>query len=205
MEPIPDTGGGISGFLAWLLWHVYVYFPFSGTWDWLVLIVVLALVTRLLAVAPAWRLGKWATNQQNLLPNMVFPLSNVFTQTGVMFFLVWFFNTGAGRTFITEQGWFGSSSPLWLLWFSGVTLCLVIPVFLDIVGKLASAEPTIEDVPSAFVTSSIGHAVAVIGAHLFYWYWSVGALALMWVFTLVDMVVVIGLCCWIGMREEMRT
>jgi hypothetical protein len=36
MQPIPDTRGGVSGFLAYLLWQVYRHFPLAGTWDWLV-------------------------------------------------------------------------------------------------------------------------------------------------------------------------
>ncbi len=32
MEPTPPTHGGLSGFLAYVLWHLYQVFPFRGAW-----------------------------------------------------------------------------------------------------------------------------------------------------------------------------
>ena len=56
MQEIPDTGGGLSGFIAWLLWQVYQYFPFEGTWDWLLLIIFLAILVRCIMIPVWWRI-----------------------------------------------------------------------------------------------------------------------------------------------------
>ncbi len=56
MEPIPDTGGGISGFLARLIWDVNRYFPLSGMWDWLVLIMLISLAILVARLSFLWRL-----------------------------------------------------------------------------------------------------------------------------------------------------
>ena len=62
MQEIPDAGGGVAGFIAWLLWRVYVYFPFEGTWDWLVLFIFLAALTRVGAIPSSRKLIQWVTS-----------------------------------------------------------------------------------------------------------------------------------------------
>ena len=47
---------------------------------------------------------------------------------------------------------------------------------------------------------SFFHALAVLAAHLFYWYWCIASLIVMWVFSLVDWVALFGLTLWIGIR-----
>ncbi len=32
MQPIPDTGGGLSGFLTYVLWWLYQLYPFREAW-----------------------------------------------------------------------------------------------------------------------------------------------------------------------------
>jgi hypothetical protein len=44
MELIPDTGGGLSGYITHFLWYLYRRFPFLGSWDWVFLILLLAIV-----------------------------------------------------------------------------------------------------------------------------------------------------------------
>ena len=56
MEPIPDTGPGFSGFVADLVWHAYCYFPFEGTWDWLLLFILLAITVRAVHLPFLWKL-----------------------------------------------------------------------------------------------------------------------------------------------------
>ena len=92
MQEIPDTGGGLSGFIAWLLWQVYVYFPFEGTWDWLLLFIFLAVLTRVGAIPASWKVVEWLDDQA---PDLEFEavigciyLLNIITQTGVMFLLI---------------------------------------------------------------------------------------------------------------------
>ena len=55
MQPIPDTGGGLSGFIAQGLWYVYRYFPFHGTWDWLLLFFLLAATVHVLFLPHLWK------------------------------------------------------------------------------------------------------------------------------------------------------
>ncbi len=56
MEQIPDTGGGLSGFFAYLIWHAYRYFPFEGRWGWLLLVAILALAVRVAHLPFLWRI-----------------------------------------------------------------------------------------------------------------------------------------------------
>jgi hypothetical protein len=98
MQEIPDTGGGLAGFIAWLLWHVYVYFPFEGTWDWLVLIVFLAVLTRGIMIPVWWRLvmrpGQLPSSR-DLILNFVLAADLIWP-----WLVIWLFNTAGGRTFL---------------------------------------------------------------------------------------------------------
>ncbi len=51
MDPIPNTGGGISGFVAFLLWHVAAYLPFPRA-----LIFLLVLLIRVVHLPFLWRI-----------------------------------------------------------------------------------------------------------------------------------------------------
>ena len=207
MQEIPDTGGGLSGFIAWLLWQVYQYFPSQGRWDWLVLFVFLAVVTRSLALPSSWKLAQWLTSQGRV-PDERIPavyLHNLFAQTGVMFLFVWFFSTDAGHTFLAGRTWFGNVSLLQAsqsLWISGALFFVTGSVFFvgSVVLTAALGLPDSDELPFVFCFSSAVHAMAVVGAHVFYWHWSVASLILMWLFTAADWVAVIALVLWIARR-----
>ena len=98
MQEIPDTGGGLSGFIAWLLWQVYVYFPFEGTWDWLLLIVFLAVLARTLMIPVWWRVmkrpGLSSDDRGGILALVV--LGDLFWP----WLVIWLFNTSAGQTLV---------------------------------------------------------------------------------------------------------
>ena len=117
MPPIPDTGGGLSGFLAYALWHVYRYFPFSGTWDWLLLVFALAGLVRVLFLPYLWKgvradmkifsegrvLSGSEDSRQDVWP--------VLWDMACMWLLVWFFHTPAGRTFLEGRAWLSAAPP----------------------------------------------------------------------------------------------
>ena len=114
---IPDTGGGLSGFLASLLWHVYTYFPFQGTWDWLLLVFVLAVASHVVFLPYLWKavqadmkifsegkvLAEESGSNQGFWPFLF--------NTFCMWLLIWFFHTQAGRTLLEGREWLGSRAP----------------------------------------------------------------------------------------------
>ena len=138
MQPIPNTGGGFSGFLAHGLWHVYRHFPSPGRWDWLFLILCLAVVTRALFVPYVWKCVK--ADMANLRSRKISQANQsmvpVLWDIGLMWFLVWFFHGEAGRTLLEGRCGIGSALPSethrGLFW-----ACLVVCTFLPgIMGGL---------------------------------------------------------------------
>ncbi len=120
MEAIPDTGGGVAGFLAHLLWHVYRYFPFSGTWDWLVLVALLAFGLRVANLPFLARLLTWDV-RTNRAAGGRWTRDRIFVGWCWAFWVGWslvcfiallrFFDTRAGQTFLAGRAWFGSLGP----------------------------------------------------------------------------------------------
>ena len=117
MQAIPDTGGGFSGFIAHALWQVYQYFPFSGTWDWLVLIIVLAALVRLLFLPHLWKAVQAdmrVFSEQRVLSDSEISRQNYwcfFWDMFCMWMMIWFFHTSAGRTLLEERAWIGDKLP----------------------------------------------------------------------------------------------
>ena len=121
MAVIPDTGGGLSGFIAHGLWKLYQYFPSSGRWDWLLLVFLLAVLVRVLYLPLLWKSVK---ADMDLLREGGACVSRASWLTwiwdvGSAFFLVWFFHTAAGRTFLAGRS-FGpdvvAAGLFWLSW-----------------------------------------------------------------------------------------
>ena len=118
MAVVPDTGGGLSGFIAHGLWKLYQYFPSSGRWDWLLLVFLLAVLVRVLYLPLLWKSVK---ADMDLLKEGKIDVSHVTVITalwdiGSAFFLAWFFYTTAGQTFL--PGRFGRPDAVATgLWF----------------------------------------------------------------------------------------
>ena len=120
MAVVPDTGGGLSGFIAHGLWKLYQYFPSSGRWDWLLLVFLLAVLVRILYLPLLWksvkadmdllRQGKAGASKASML--------TVIWDVGSAFFLVWFFHTAAGRTFLARRSLGPDVVATGLFWFS---------------------------------------------------------------------------------------
>ena len=184
MQQIPDTAGGLSGFIAWLLWQVYVYFPFEGTWDWLLLIVFLAVLTRCIMIPVWWRL----VNRAKQAGHSAAPRRTMDILTGIDFVWPWLvillFNTAAGRTFLEGR----SGRPLevarvvyWcsLLCHSGAAAG---SIFWG--GKLVDSRKKflLKDYLVLTISLLFFYSLISLAAHLFYWHWFVASLAVFLVF-----------------------
>ena len=113
MQEIPDTGGGLSGFIAWLLWQVYVYFPFQGTWDWVLLIFVLAVASHAVFLPHLWKviqsdMKSLSEHKREGLGQSVLP---VLWHQFCMWMLVWCLHTEAGRTLLEGRSWISHRLP----------------------------------------------------------------------------------------------
>ena len=101
----PETGGGLSGFLARGLWMLYQRVPSEGEADWLILFIALALITYVLHMPHLWRSVKKDMNV--LAEGLVVDESQSMKRIWVnlmaflsLFFLLWFFHTDAGSAFL---------------------------------------------------------------------------------------------------------
>ncbi len=92
MEQIPDTGGGLSGFVAYGLWHVYRHFPFEGTWDWLVLVALYTVLVPSLFLPYMSRLAASPAADRDL--------SCLLWDVAWIAPAIWLFHTPAGQTFV---------------------------------------------------------------------------------------------------------
>ena len=120
MAVIPDTGGGLSGFIAHGLWKLYQYFPSSGRWDWFLLMFLLAVLVRLLFLPMLWKSVK---ADMDLLRQGKVSESNASRWTAMWdgysaFFLVWFFYTTAGRTFLAGRFGHPAATATKMFWLS---------------------------------------------------------------------------------------
>ena len=129
MQTIPDTGGGLSGFIASLIWHGYRHFPSQGRWDWLLLFFALAGF----GIALFWPyLWKAISADMEVLKARK---NDVSGQQVVLFFwsqlwqwlLIWFFYTDAGKTLLAGRPGSLSEVSRTLFWISlGVNLVVII-------------------------------------------------------------------------------
>ena len=194
MPPIPDTGGGFSGFLAYGLWHVYRYFPFSGTWDWLLLVFFLALVLQVLLLPV---LHKVLSFERRVSKDAFGGILGwyILWDMSWLWLLVWFFQTPAGRTFLEGRDWFGSTSPMevsrTLFWISAVSHFII----AGVLGSMAEAR-TASSRDRRNLCSGAGPVAYAFLAHLFYWYWSVASLVLMLAFA-------ISIACFAFIRNKL--
>ena len=154
METIPDTGGGLSGFIASIIWQVYRYFPSSGRWDWLLLFFALAG----LGIALFWPyLWKAVAADMRLLANQEYDVTN---QEIVLFLwgqvwqwlLIGFFYTHAGQTLLFRRelfGWASLSEVSRVLFWISLVINFVVMIVLANLGanlderaeRLASGAP----------------------------------------------------------------
>ena len=210
-QEVPDTGGGLSGFLASGLWRVYRHFPSAGRWDWLFLFVMLVPAVHLLFLPLLWKAVR-ADMQILAQGSCDTPNQDAWTATAAMismWWLVWFFQTAAGRTFLTGRPCF-QWSPLEvsrnLFWLSLAFHVGANMVTAVVCGKIdernkAASPPASKPYRDRTLSNLFaGGGIFVIGrdkyatqgggqvilpgvtiflAHLFYWYWSTASLILM--------------------------
>ena len=177
-QSIPDVGGGFSGFLAHGLWHVYQYFPFEGTWDWLLLIIFLAVLARCIMIPVWWRLLDVAKDHEGVTAIVI--LGDWFWPWVV----IWLFNTAAGRTFL--EG--GSGQPLDVAGEAMYRFSFVYHVAAFVVGSNLIDQDDLDSFRSNMGGTVVAHSTVALVAHLFYWYWSVASLAVFGVFSITAVV-----------------
>jgi hypothetical protein len=214
MQTIPDTGGGLSGFLGHHLWQVYVYFPSTGHLDWFLLILSLALMLNALFLPYLW--GNVKTDMLRLRGKVESSSNQGIVASlwglGWCSFLVWFFHTDAGKTFLEDRLFFSTpvsshGAGLWWGLFIGLFVTVIFTITLE--GRIDDYNKSISSQRSvpylerglvrlyagggAFVSN--GKTEPVMGIflleliwfwamHLFYWYWSVASCTAMLCFLL---------------------
>ena len=115
---MPPVETGLSGFIAHGLWPLYLRFPSSGKWDWLLLFIALAAFTHFSFLPLLWRAVKAdmeylkSGRTDDPAPNGDFTL--FCWSLASLSFLLWFFHTAAGKAFIDlrDVGWLGQRSLL---------------------------------------------------------------------------------------------
>jgi len=110
MMAIPDTGPGLSGFLAHYLWLVYAHFPSTGRWDWLLLFLALGAAVHSATLHYLWKaveanMAALREGKTGYVPRGSY-WALLFCVASLGFFL-WFFDTPAGRTFLDRRQLFG--------------------------------------------------------------------------------------------------
>ena len=214
MSEIPEMGGGLSGFLASGLWRVYGFFPGEGTWDWLLLFVLLGLVTQALFLPYLWRAvnadmtmldssGGDDQSNQSVWASM--------WDIAWMFFYIWFFRSESGRTLLEGRTWVGSGESIprsvyWIsfaVFFACAGLVSAIGFKVDERNKAMGVSRS-RQYPSRgflslyggggvhFVDGKMEECVTVLQAAatvrivalVCYWYWSPASVSLMYCFLL---------------------
>ena len=174
MQEIPDTGGGLSGFIARGLWYVYQYFPFEETWDWLLLIVFFAVLARCIMIPVWWRLvklpGQSSDDREGLLAIVI--LGDLFWP----WLVIWLLNTDAGRTFLEGRAGPPLDAAQWLYRAS-----LVYHAVAFFVGAGLIDDNDMDSFRSNTGGLVAAHSAVAFVAHL-YWYWSVASLVVLLVF-----------------------
>ena len=168
-RPLP-TSGGLSGFLAYGLWHVYRLLPPLGGWDWLILFVMLSVLGRLLYLPFLWETvkvdAKARDNPEDFRRSNFAALWNL----SWTWFWVWFFQTTAGKTFLEHRVWLGAQSvadAAGSLLLISLMACAATWFLFQVVNRDGAALAGIH----------IEAGVLVL-LHVFYWRWSVASLAL---------------------------
>ena len=197
-QSIPDTGGGISGFVAHGLWHIYRHFPSSGRYDYLLLFVSLMVLARLAFLPYVLKVLKRDVarlRKGDSEKGTFHPLVGMFWDTVGIWWLVWFFYTDAGKTFLvgrtffgqelTEPGLFGVSL---FCWFAVIVLMGVVIGVREAAWDKAAPNvkarswPYHEAISGGICVSFLLLAMMILAAHLLYWYWSRATILLFWSF-----------------------
>lgn len=101
MQAIPDTGPGLSGFLAHLLWQVYAWFPSAGRYDWALLLLAIGPAICGLYVPWMWKAigADMRTLKDGVMRDLRFAHAMLLAGA-TLYVLLWFFHTSAGKTFL---------------------------------------------------------------------------------------------------------
>ena len=197
-QSIPETGGGISGFVAHGLWHIYRHFPSSGRYDYLLLFVFLMVLVRILFlpyVLKALNRDIAGVSKDDSKAGIDDVTISMIWDTVDIWLLVWFFYTDAGKTFLvgrtffgqelTEPGLFGVSL---FCWFAVIVLMGVVIGVREAAWDKAAPNvkarswPYHEAISGGICVSFLLLAMMILAAHVLYWYWSRATILLFWSF-----------------------
>lgn len=137
MISIPDTGPGLSGFIANALWHIYRYFPSQGHWDWLILIVGLDITWRILYIPFMVKLFDIDEEEISIAICGIWNFAYLWLS-------IWFFNTIAGKTFLVQRhlySWDILNASLGLQIGTGCFILTILLLIWYIMQKLRAKEP----------------------------------------------------------------
>ena len=205
MPPIPDTGGGASGFFAHWLWTVFRHVPSSGRWDWLLLLIGLALAGRVLFLPYLW----WAVKRD--VDAIGRGETDTYVQTALTFgwdvafalSLAWFFHTYAGQTFLEGRSWIGDTPPwgvqrglYFLSLIAWAALARLAARLLKETSTGMAAGPKNVYADSGVVCYAF-EVFVFLGLHLLYWYWSVASLLIFLIFLATGVVTEVVRVCWV--------
>ena len=175
METVPDTGGGLSGFIASIIWQVYRYFPSSGSWDWLLLFFALTILGIALFWPYLWRAVSEDMRilAEQEIENPVQELVLFVWAQVWQWLLIVFFYSDAGRALLEKRQWFGSGSLAevnrtlyWISFGTIVVLVILIVVCVDAITKRTASSTTGKPMP--FRERSLTNLFC--GGGVFYYY-----------------------------------
>ena len=192
-QSIPDAGGGISGFVAHGLWCIYRHFPSSGRYDYLLLFVSLMVLARLAFLPYVLKVLKRDVarlRKGDSEKGTFHPLVGMFWDTVGIWWLVWFFYTDAGKTFLVARTWFGQELTEPGLFGDSLFCWFLVTALPCGVAVVVTVFPSRQKTPKAnprwflYVDAGLGSfafiAMMILAAHLLYWYWSRATILLFW-------------------------
>lgn len=106
IESIPDTAPGVFGFIARCLWYVYRFFPSTGSWDWLLLFILLVYWGQIQTLPYLWRTTRTdilALTEGRTRVCTIHEFLTFAWHVGWLVFLQLFFASPEGRTFLANR------------------------------------------------------------------------------------------------------
>ena len=185
-QSIPETGGGISGFVAHGLWHIYRHFPSSGRYDYLLLFVFLMVLARVLPLPYVVKAMKRDVARKDIVEwvDARYLWVSMFLDAVSIWVLVWFFHTDAGRTFLVRRTCFGQelTAPalyggLAFFWFCLILLSMFVLGVLSEMTCITSSKLILY--ADCGIIPFFFNALMILAAHLLR-YWSCATILLFW-------------------------
>lgn len=159
MEPIPDPDESIADVVCHLLSYLYRYMPFEGTWDWLILLILLGVAVHVLSLPLRWRLVESDLTMLNgeALGHR-YPAQNLLAwvwELPCLFLLIWLFSTPAGGKLLAGR------QPVNPMSFSAVLYWVVLSLaalVVAVLGRFCRGHDTEIQTDASGILESTPHA-----------------------------------------------